>query len=189
MYGLGATLYALLTGSTPIDALSRVIGSLSAGVDPLKPANLLNPAVPRAVDEALKRAMASSSADRFETVEEFWQVLMAHGSQQIPHATSIDLSQPFPPEQVIEDSGAESLQREQFAPHTKKREALRIFAGLLIILAIGIACFSYLRSFTVLLLCCLGALLLLFGVLLHDLSSQARTSRKNPESAQGNKKK
>jgi serine/threonine protein kinase len=188
VYGLGATLYALLTGSTPVDALSRVIGSLSAGVDPLKPANLLNPAVPRAVAEALKRAMASSSADRFETVEEFWQVLMAHGSQQIPHATSIDLSQPFPPEQVIEDSGTESLQREQFAPHTKKREALRIFAGLLIILAIGIACFSYLRSFTVLLLCCLGALLLLLGVLLHDLSSQARTSRKNPESAQGNKR-
>src|SRR5260370_2025214 len=127
----------MLTGSTPIDALSRVIGSLSAGVDPLKPANLLNPAVPRAVAEALKRAMASSSADRFETVEEFWQVFMAHGSQQIPHATSIDLSQPSPPEQVIEDSGTESLQREQFAPHTKKRKTLRISVGSLVFLLFG----------------------------------------------------
>ena len=132
--------------------------------------------------------MSIKIADRFETVEEFWQVFMAHGMQQIPLATSIDLSQPSPLEQVIEDSGAEFLQKEQSAPHAKKREALRILAGFLIILAIGIAFFSYLRGFTVLLLCCLGVLLLSLGVLLHDLSSPAPTLQKNPESAQGNKR-
>jgi serine/threonine protein kinase len=175
IYGLGATLYVLLTGSAPIDAPSRVIGSLNAGVDPLTPANLLKPTVPLAVAQALQRAMSIKIADRFETVEEFWQVFMAHGTQQIPQITSIDLSQPSPPEPDIEDSGPESPQKEQIAPHAKKREALRIFAGFLVMVAIGIAFFSYLRGFTVLLLCCLGVLLLSLGALLHDFSSRART--------------
>ncbi len=103
MYGLGATLYALLTGSVPIDAPSRVVGSLSAGVDPLTPANLLKPTVSLAVAQALQRAMSIKIADRFETVEEFWQVLLAQVTQQRPHAASIDLSQPSAPEQGIED--------------------------------------------------------------------------------------
>src|SRR5260370_17675191 len=93
IYGLGATLYALLTGLIPLDALSRVLGSMSAGVDPLKPAHLLEPTVPLAVAEALGRAMSISSADRFETVEEFWQVLQNNVTQQIPLASSLDLSQ------------------------------------------------------------------------------------------------
>jgi serine/threonine protein kinase len=188
VYGLGATLYALLTGSTPIDALSRVAGRLSAGGDPLKPANLLNPAVPLAVAQALQRAMAIRSADRFETVEQFWHVLPAYGSQRKSHATSIDLSPPSPPaEQVIEDSDTESLQRGHFTPHPKKRVAFRTFAGLLVLLAMAIAVFSYQRGFTVLLLCCLGVLLLSLGALLHDVSSRARTSQKNQESVRGNK--
>src|SRR6266699_1072211 len=49
IYGLGATLYALLTGLTPVDALSRVLGSFSEGVDPLQPANVIQPTIPMAV--------------------------------------------------------------------------------------------------------------------------------------------
>src|SRR5713226_2759496 len=96
IYGLGATLYALLTGLIPIDALSRVLGSVSEGVDPLKPAHLLQPTVPLAVAEALQRAMSISSADRFETVEEFWQVLQADRTQQRAAPTPVDLTQPTP---------------------------------------------------------------------------------------------
>src|SRR5260370_9028382 len=43
IYGLGATLYALLTGLIPLDALSRVLGSGGEGIVPLKPANRLLP--------------------------------------------------------------------------------------------------------------------------------------------------
>jgi serine/threonine protein kinase len=174
MYGLGATLYALLTGLTPIDALSRVLGSMSEGVDPLKPANLLQPTVPPAVAETLGRAMSISSADRFETVEEFWQAFTADSTQQIPRTTAIDLYRSSPPQQDIEDSDTQSLRKVQLAPHAKKRDALRIFACILVILALGLAFFSYLNGFTVLLLCCLGVLLLSLGVLLRDLTSRAR---------------
>jgi serine/threonine protein kinase len=178
IYGLGATLYALLTGFIPIDALSRVLGSVSEGVDPLKPANLLQPTVPLAVAEALQRAMSIRSADRFETVEEFWQVFMAHRTQQIAATTWVDLTQPAPSTQVYQESATESLQEEQVAAHAKTRKIFRIFTILLLILAIGTAFFSYLRGFTVLLLCCLGMLLLSLGVLLGDVYSQVRTQQK-----------
>ena len=178
IYGLGATLYALLTGLIPLDALSRVLGSVSAGVDPLKPAHLLQPTVPLAVAEALGRAMSISSADRFETVEEFWQVFMSHRTQQIAAPTPVDLTQPTPATHVSQESAPESLQEEQVATHAKTRKALRIFAGLLAILAIGLAIFSYLRGSTVLLLCCLGVLLLSLGGLLGDVYAHVRTQQK-----------
>ena len=177
LYGLGATLYALLTGSAPIDALSRVLGSVNTGVDPLKPANHLKPTVPPAVADALGQAMSISSADRFETVEEFWQVLQANVTQKIPRAGSIDLSGPTPPQQVNEGSGSESLQKEHVAAKSQTRKASRIFAGVLALLAIGVAIFSSLRGYPVLLLCCLGVLLLSLGVLLRDFYSQVRRRR------------
>jgi hypothetical protein len=162
---------------------------LNAGVDPLAPANLLKPSVPLAVAQALQRALSINMADRFETVEQFWQVMLAHGTQQIPRIPSRDLSHPSPPGPASEDSGPESLQQEHMAPHAKKREALRNLAGFLVIVAIGIAFFSALRGLTVLLLCCLGVLLLSLGALLYDFSSLARTLQKNPASVQGKKKK
>lgn len=181
IYGLGATVYALLTGSAPVDAPSRAVRSLIAGVDPLQPANLLNPAVPQAVAEALQRAMSIKIADRFETVEEFWQVLLAHGhdTRHLPHAPSIDPSHPSPAEQGSEDGAPDSLQGEHRDLPAHKRRALRILLGFLVILAIGTAFFSYARGLTVLLLCCLGVLLLSLGALLYDVSSRAGTSQKN----------
>jgi serine/threonine protein kinase len=187
LYGLGATLYVLLTGSAPMDAPSRVLGRLNTGVDPLPPANLLKPSVPLAVAQALQRAMSINMADRFETVEQFWQVFMAQGTQQLPHIPSRDLSHPSPPEPGVKDSGPESPKKEHMAPHAKTREAWRILAGFLVMGAIGIAFFSALRGLTVLLLCCLGVLLLSLGALLYDFSSLARTLRKNSASVQGKK--
>ena len=178
MYGLGATLYALLTGLIPLDALSRVLGSMSAGVDPLKPANQLQPTVPLAVAEALGQAMSISSADRFETVEEFWQVLQANVTQQRAAPPPADLTQPTPATHVYQESAPESLQEEQVAAHAKTRNVVRICTGFLLLLAIGTAFFSYLRGLTVLLLCCLGMLLLSLGVLLGDVYSHVRTQQK-----------
>jgi serine/threonine protein kinase len=178
LYGLGATLYALLTGLIPIDALSRVLGSVSAGVDPLKPAHLLQPTVPPAVAEALGQAMSISSADRFETVEEFWQVLQANVTQQRAAPTPVDLTQPTPATHVYQESAPASLQEEQVAAHAQTRNVVRICTGFLLLLAIGTAFFSYLRGLTVLLLCCLGMLLLSLGGLLGDVYAHVRTQQK-----------
>jgi len=80
IYGLAATIYTLLTGSIPPDAITRAIGS--KGFDPLEPANLIIPDVPWAIAMTIERAMSISSNDRFATVEEFWQELKVHFTQQ-----------------------------------------------------------------------------------------------------------
>ncbi len=77
IYGLGATIYALLTGLIPADAFHRMAQMGSTGVDPLEPVNRLVPSIPQPVSDAISRALAMRSEERFPTVEEFWQALNA----------------------------------------------------------------------------------------------------------------
>lgn len=75
VYGLGATLYALLTGLVPEDAFYRMTQMSNSNVDPLEPVKHFVPAIPLAVSQAIERAMAINSNERFATVQEFWQAL------------------------------------------------------------------------------------------------------------------
>ena len=90
IYGLGATLYTLLTGIIPPDAISRVLRS--QGVDPLKPARLLIPGLPGDISEAIGRAMALSVVERFATIEQFWRILADHVVQQRVQIPSVLLA-------------------------------------------------------------------------------------------------
>ena len=166
IYSLGATIYALLTGTVPINAPSRTVEIMSAGVDPLTPANLLNPEIPRTVSDALQQAMSIRTTDRFETVNKFWQALTASSIRQMSPVTLGDLSQTSLPEQTMASNDTESLQKVQFASFSN-REVFYIFAGLLIILIV-IGFFSFLWNSTILLLWCFGILLLLVGMLLYN---------------------
>ena len=161
IYGLGATLYTLLTGTIPPDSITRVTRSKGKGSnDPLRPANLLAPLVPAAVAEALQRAMTLSSADRFETVEEFWQLLNAHAPEQqvqLPRVTSVDAPQPLP---------ERDIERTIFA--RKHWILLLVFLALLVTVALGTGLFSYAWGLSLLLLLCLGTLLLVFLPLIHQ---------------------
>ena len=78
IYGLGATFYTLLTGTVPIDALYRMTQLGSRGIDPLEPVNVLVPDIPATVAEAINHAMSLDGANRFSTVEQFWQALNAY---------------------------------------------------------------------------------------------------------------
>ena len=73
VYGLGATLYTLLTGVVPIDALTRVTGT--QGVDPLKPVYELIPELSVGVGNVIRRALSISRDDRYATIDEFWTAL------------------------------------------------------------------------------------------------------------------
>lgn len=77
IYGLGATIYTLLTGHVPVDALQRMIQLSEKGEDPLLPIQELLPSLSPAVAATIHRAMATRSADRFPTIEAFWQALQA----------------------------------------------------------------------------------------------------------------
>jgi len=159
IYGLGATLYTLLTGTVPSDAITRVTGSKR--IDPLTPTNLVAPDVPWTVSMVIERAMSISIEDRFATVEEFWHELTnpapkqqaqtpppqslnkAEGElAQTPRPQSIDTPLPLTiPEQELERITTitpEPLQQQPPAPRSRKRSVLlTISLALLLALVIG----------------------------------------------------
>jgi serine/threonine protein kinase len=67
LYSLAATLYHLLTGIPPADALTRAMNVLNKQNDPLIPANLVNKQVPKGVAEVLQKAMALNAGERPES--------------------------------------------------------------------------------------------------------------------------
>jgi len=67
LYSLSATLYHLLTGIPPADALTRAMNVLNKQSDPLIPANLIDKKVPRGVAEVLQKAMALNAGERPES--------------------------------------------------------------------------------------------------------------------------
>ena len=85
IYGLAATLYALLTGVIPSDAFYRMAQIGGRKHDPLEPVAQLVPSISRPISDAIQKAMAINSADRFVSVDEFWQALSAHrGAKPVP---------------------------------------------------------------------------------------------------------
>lgn len=77
IYGLGATIYALLTGIVPADAFYRTTQLGSRGTDPLEPIQRYAPDIPQHVSQAIYRAMAVDIEDRFPTAQDFWRTLNA----------------------------------------------------------------------------------------------------------------
>jgi serine/threonine protein kinase len=71
IYALGATLYHLLTGVKPPDALARAAALAKSKTDPLRPANEIHQAVGPEIAAILRRAMAVEPEDRFQSASEF----------------------------------------------------------------------------------------------------------------------
>ncbi len=67
LYSLAATLYHLITGVTPPDALTRATAVLNGQPDPLLPASEVHAQVPAAVADVLSKAMAQNAGQRPQT--------------------------------------------------------------------------------------------------------------------------
>ena len=80
LYSLAATIYHLLTGTKPPDALSRAAAMVNGQPDPLMPATELNPAVAPEVSEVLQQAMAQNRDQRFASAAEMRKAL--HNTEQ-----------------------------------------------------------------------------------------------------------
>ena len=79
IYALGATLYHLLTGIKPPDAMVRATALINSDPDPLKPADLIHPAVGPQIAAILSKAMAQRSEDRFASASDFREALRRMG--------------------------------------------------------------------------------------------------------------
>jgi serine/threonine protein kinase len=83
IYALGATLYHLLTGAKPPDALARATAVLNSEPDPLPMANKVNPAVGEPIAAILNKALALKSEERFATANEFRDALRQVGRAKV----------------------------------------------------------------------------------------------------------
>ena len=82
IYALGATLYHLLTGVKPQDALTRAAALANSKSDPLQPANEVHRAVGPEIAAILSRAMALSPEDRYASASEFRGALRRVGRME-----------------------------------------------------------------------------------------------------------
>lgn len=82
IYALGATLYHLLTGIKPVDAVTRAAALVSSRPDPLKPANEIHPAVGPEITAILNRAMAQNPDERFASASDFREALWRVGRDE-----------------------------------------------------------------------------------------------------------
>ncbi|MDX6612170.1 MAG: eukaryotic-like serine/threonine-protein kinase [Blastocatellia bacterium] len=79
IYALGATLYHLLTGTKPPDAMVRAAALGSGGADPLKSADKVHAAVGPQIAAILAKAMSQKPEDRYATATEFREALRRMG--------------------------------------------------------------------------------------------------------------
>jgi serine/threonine protein kinase len=148
IYGLGATMYAVLTGVVPADAFYRTTQLGSKGIDPLEPLNSLVPNVPPHVADAIARAMVIDSNERFPTVNDFWQALNAHPLEQpqpqpVPVVLPVAASRPAVitrPRPPIEDATTANIAQEPTSPAPRSRR--RRLGLLLLLLAFLLALIS-----------------------------------------------
>lgn len=75
LYAVGATIYALLTGTTPPDAVDRAIAAIEGKPDPLVDPTQLNAEIPSEISVVLVKAMALRPEDRYYSSVIFRQVL------------------------------------------------------------------------------------------------------------------
>lgn len=76
LYSLSATLYHLLTGVPPADALTRAMNVLSDKDDPLIPVHEVNGEIPESISEVLYKVMALNANQRPNSAKEMRAMLL-----------------------------------------------------------------------------------------------------------------
>jgi Tol biopolymer transport system component len=92
IYSVGATLYAMLSGQAPPDALQLLVRK-----EGLIPVRHLNPRVSPQVDAAVTRAMQPTLEDRFQTAAAFRAALLDATTRVSPARPPVVEERPSPP--------------------------------------------------------------------------------------------
>jgi serine/threonine protein kinase len=115
IYALGATLYTLLTGQIPPDALKRSIEHRVK--DPLMPAHAICPVIPPSISHVLGTAMNLRSDERYASVDEFWDELdkAANQPDETLKMRSIPIT-PIPANHAAQDA-QQAVKKQSPAPN------------------------------------------------------------------------
>ena len=127
IYSLGATLYALLTGKTPPNALSR-----ETGLSDLTPAREVNPDVEPYLSIVAGRAMSLRADTRYETVEAFARALERPAGRPAPVVSPLRRAGPEP---TAAAPAAAPRRRERVRRRMERRTVFALAAGAIFLLA------------------------------------------------------
>src|ERR1051326_428365 len=152
IYALGATLYHLLTGVKPLDALTRATALAESQPDPLRPADEIHNAVGPQIAAILKRAMAVNPKDRYQSANDFREALRRLGRTNAPPETGFADSDSTSGPNIIKPRGPSSgdpfigysILKPDEAALCKRRSSPRAIIPLVVItLAVGFGiCFG-----------------------------------------------
>jgi serine/threonine-protein kinase len=110
LYSVGVVLYRLLTGKLPFQADTAIAMAHKQLKDPPTPLRQFRAELPDWCEDVLKRALAKSPADRFQTAEEFRDVLVGIGASLVPvvvAAAPIELT--LPPDRPLPAAAVSTL--------------------------------------------------------------------------------
>ena len=128
IYSLGATLYTLLTGKTPPNALGR-----ETGLNDLVPAREVNPDVEPYLSIVAGRAMSLRADTRYESVEAFARALERPAGRPAPAVSPLRRAGPEPVAPPAYAPRAAGRARRRMAPRT----LLALVAGAVVLLALA----------------------------------------------------
>jgi len=158
LYSLAATLYHLVTGTAPADALTRTSALVSGLPDPLRPANQLNPEVPAAVADVMMQAMTLNRDHRPTSATEMRNALKHAGQRPAASGSSTAVSQSAAAKgsksgQAVDEatvirspqSGAAKGAGAQAIAESKPASPMRWIALVIVLIALGAVAFFIFR--------------------------------------------
>jgi serine/threonine protein kinase len=132
IYALGATLYHLLTGVKPADALMRAAALENGQTDPLKPANLVHPAVGKEIAAILSKAMAQDPEERYRSAAEFREALRRIGRRPPGRQRYM----PYPAGSVLFSQVADELEIFKSLPTSDRPDRGPAFVAVMVLIMI-----------------------------------------------------
>ncbi len=136
LYSLAATLYHLLTGAAPPDALTRAAAVLNGQPDPLRPANEMHGQVTPAVAQVLMRAMSQNAGHRPQTAAVMREELREAGRQTLLTGQTTNAQVLATAPLLEQDTQLMGAQDNAAAPtvadaaHTEKMDSVMAFADI-----------------------------------------------------------
>jgi hypothetical protein len=92
IYALGATLYDLLTKTTPTDAATRRVNPLA-----FKTPRQVNPAISRVTEQIVLKAMQEEAKDRYQSAAEMYRAIASSGVVSVTNVGMRTVITPQPP--------------------------------------------------------------------------------------------
>ena len=101
LYALAATMYHLLTNTTPVDAVTRATAKVNDEPDPLVPIRDLNPAVPLPIAAVIEQAMAQKASQRPDSAAAMRVALQAAAEGKLPQPLVVPDTYPAPSDPTV----------------------------------------------------------------------------------------